>query len=258
MVSLGPISTKRYCSYRCPFCYVESTNFVKYINWPVANTLRWARDNKEHFDIIYVSGDTESFAAPRTEDGLTLLEGLGELDVDLLFTTRFVFQSSEHWERLAGVAALVRSHKKLPISCVSICQFTVPELEPKPIAPPEFRADQLTRLLEAGWIPVLSMRPIFPSVPSSDFEHLLRSVAPNTKNALIAPYYFDPSSPQLSPMQPGRDIGVLSFDIGSYSGWQEIRPSEEVVDKIMAISKDLGIAVYWNSRDLYVTLRQES
>src|SRR6266851_8645144 len=90
MVSLGPLSPKKYCTYSCPFCYVQS-DFLSYTSMDISEIVDWLKTCQRPFDIIYVSGDTDSFAPPRTDGGIELLEALCEFGVDLLFTTRAVF-----------------------------------------------------------------------------------------------------------------------------------------------------------------------
>ena len=92
MVSLGPLNPRRYCTYRCPFCYVNG-EFDRYANLGPEGVLVWLEDRRDQFNIVYVSGDTDSFAPPRTDEGLALLSQLTSLDVDILFTTRYAFQA---------------------------------------------------------------------------------------------------------------------------------------------------------------------
>src|SRR5258706_9777095 len=110
MVSLGPLSPKKYCTYSCPFCYVR-TDFLSYASMSIPEIISWLRNCQQPFDIIYVSGDTDSFAPPRTSRGIELLEELCEFNVDLLFTTRFVF-APEHLERLFQIRKHLTNKKK--------------------------------------------------------------------------------------------------------------------------------------------------
>jgi len=163
MVSLGPVAATRHCSFRCPFCYVREPAFVRYKSWPVEADLEWVRTNLSQINVIYVSGDTDSFAPPRTGAGLSLLGALADLGRDLLFTTRHVFVRSEEWHELKGIAERVRSVGRNPIACVSVCQLSRPDLEPRPIAQPAVRIEQLGKLNAVGWTSVLAMRPIMPA-----------------------------------------------------------------------------------------------
>src|ERR1039457_1658314 len=93
MLSLGPLSEKKYCTFSCPFCYVHA-GFDKYPNLSVREISDWVSKSSNAYDIIYISGDTDSFAPPRTQKGLELLMELTKFKVDLLFTTRYVFEDS--------------------------------------------------------------------------------------------------------------------------------------------------------------------
>src|SRR6185436_14243115 len=87
MVSLGPLHQTKFCTYSCPFCYVH-TDFKSYASMEVEEIRTWLAGITEPFDIIYVSGDTDSFGPPRANQGIELLKALSQFDADLLFTTR--------------------------------------------------------------------------------------------------------------------------------------------------------------------------
>lgn len=245
MVSLGPVSPKRHCPFRCPFCYVESPAFVKYDALSVADVVAWVEGRLSDVRVIYVSGDTDSFAPPRTAQGLSLLEALAELDRDLLFTTRYVFDSDDDWKRLTSIAARVRKAHRTPIACVSVCQTSQSRFEPPPIRPSRERIQQLGRLGVSGWSPVLAMRPILPEVPATDFKEILTLATPHTRYALTADYYFDPDSPQWRPANyTATQEGRLYFDIGTYANWQRITPSEDVMAVIRETAAQLGIQLF--------------
>ena len=171
MVSLGPLSPKRYCTYDCPFCYVNS-GFQPYASLSIPEIVAWLRAASEPFDIIYVSGDTDSFAPPRTAQGVALIEALSEFDVDLLFTTRAIIPD-EGLVTLRAVQQKLASKNRMLIGCVSVAQWTVPHLEPKPIPPSMKRLEQLRRFKELGLVSVLAMRPFLPNVPHSDYITIL-------------------------------------------------------------------------------------
>src|SRR5205809_334951 len=94
MVSLGPLSPKKYCTFSCPFCYVQS-DFLSYASLSISEIVRWLRTQRNQFDIVYVSGDTDSFAPPRTDQGIDLLWAITQFDVDILFTTRALLSSQQ-------------------------------------------------------------------------------------------------------------------------------------------------------------------
>lgn len=174
MVSLGPLSDRKYCTYSCPFCYVHS-GFAKYARMSANEIIAWASaQDRSTYDIVYVSGDTDSFAAPRTNEGLRLLEALSQLNVDLLFTTRTVFDESQ-MAVLAAIAQAQRESGHLLFGCVSIAQWRQPDLEPRPIPAVTMRMAQLARFKERGLVAVLAMRPFLPPqiVSTDEYQAIL-------------------------------------------------------------------------------------
>jgi hypothetical protein len=125
-------------------------------------------ERREQYDIVYVSGDTDSFAQPRTNEGLDLLEALLHLNVDVLFTTRYVFTEQE-LERLRAISIHYRALRLLLIGCVSISQMHHPELEPPPIKGYQQRVDLLRKMQAIGIVTALTIRPFIPSVPASEY-----------------------------------------------------------------------------------------
>lgn len=170
MVSLGPISNSRYCPYQCRFCYVQGP-FPKYASATVDEIIRWLDARRDQYDIVYISGDTDSFAQPRTDEGLDLIEALLRLKVDVLFTTRYVFGDSE-LERLRHITTRYREEGLLVIGCVSISQLHHPELEPPPIKGPYCRVQLLHQLQTRGIVTALTIRPFIPSLPASEYAEI--------------------------------------------------------------------------------------
>lgn len=171
MISLGPLSPKKYCTYSCPFCYVHS-GFLKYKSWDIHSIKQWLHAHKDAYDIIYVSGDTDSFAKPRTELGLQLLESLVAFDVDVLFTTRHVFHTA-HLRRIRKLSEALAKKGNTLFGCVSVAQLNHGYLEPKPIRPPLERIEQLRRFKEAGLCTILAMRPFLPVVPKEEYREII-------------------------------------------------------------------------------------
>jgi hypothetical protein len=167
MVSLGPVSNTNYCSYRCRFCYVQGP-FPRYASATVSEIALWLADRREQYDIVYISGDTDSFAAPRTREALDLLEALLHLNVDVLFTTRYVFEAME-LQRLGNITRQYQAQGLLLIGCISISQLYHEQLEPSPIKSPYRRAQLLGELRELGIITALTIRPFIPSIPASEY-----------------------------------------------------------------------------------------
>lgn len=170
MVSLGPVSNSRYCPYQCRFCYVQGP-FPKYASATVDEIVRWLDARRDQYDIVYISGDTDSFAPPRTDEGLDLIEALLHLKVDVLFTTRHVF-SDQELERLRRITTCYRTEGLLLIGCISISQLHHPELEPPPIKSPYCRAQLLHQLQTRGIVTALTIRPFIPSLPASEYAEI--------------------------------------------------------------------------------------
>lgn len=189
MVSLGPLSKKKYCTYSCPFCYVDA-GFLSYATMTIEETVEWLESHKDKFDIIYVSGDTDSFAPPRMEEGIELLEALSKFDVDLLFTTRAVLKEP-YLLRLRALKERLSEHGKLLFGCVSIAQLHHSYLEPKPIAPPQERIEQLTTFKHLGLISVHAMRPFLPVVPIEEYLELVDLVKDKVDIILGEVWYAD-------------------------------------------------------------------
>lgn len=253
MISLGPVSSKRHCSFKCPFCYVKSDEFNRYEGWTIEKIISWLEDNLDDIDIIYISADTDSFAKPRTSDGLLLLQGISKLKRDVLFTTRYVFTENE-LKVLRSIADTIRRSNKLSIACVSICQMNSNYLEPFPIDPPLTRIELLGDLKKNGWIPILAMRPILPQVQSSDYDIILTLSAKYISNCLISSYYYDPNSPQLDALLPGKQIGNLFFNTKESNKWMVIEPSNEVMESIVKSAERNNIKLFTSSNDMYKSI----
>lgn len=190
MVSLGALNKKRHCTYSCPFCYVQS-DFLSYPNFSISEIIEWlSKSSNDPFDIVYLSGDTDSFAPPRTNQALQLLEELQTIGKDVLFTTRMVLDNSS----LNKLGNLVEGYRKQSLKvygCVSVAQKSVPILEPAPISPPIDRIMQLQRFKDLGLITILAIRPFIPIVPLSDYKWILEESYKSVHAVLGENWYFD-------------------------------------------------------------------
>jgi DNA repair photolyase len=174
MVSLGPLNDKVHCPYSCAFCYVQD-EFVSYAKLDVDEIISFLKHKKNDYNIIYVSGDTDSFAPPRTERGLDLLHKITmEIDSDLLFTTRTIF-SDENYEKIKKVIEMQKSKNRELYACVSITRFSpsTDYLEPHPIPTPSERIGVLRHLKELDATTVLAMRPFLPVVKLQDYLDII-------------------------------------------------------------------------------------
>lgn len=208
MVSLGALTNTQHCTYSCPFCYVQA-GFLAYPRLSVDEIVSWVSDQPSgSYDIIYVSGDTDSFAPPRTDRGIELMERLAPLGKDILFTTRMVLPQTA-LDRLAGIQAACSELGTRLYGCVSITQRSVPHIEPRPISDPRLRVAQLYRFRELGLATILAMRPFLPVVPLSDYEWILEQASPAVHAVLGEEWYADVSGQLESRVLGG---GVLHDD----------------------------------------------
>lgn len=174
MVSLGPLNDRSHCPYRCAFCYVQD-GFVSYANLNLEEILEFLIVHRDKYNIVYVSGDTDSFAPPRTMQGLELLYKIAiEIDCDLLFTTRAKF-SEEHYKLLRSICAEQERTGNMLYACVSISRLfdETAYLEPKPIPTPIERIEVLKQLKIIGATTVLAIRPFLPVVSVQDYLEII-------------------------------------------------------------------------------------
>ncbi|MBD5532938.1 MAG: hypothetical protein HDQ98_12220 [Lachnospiraceae bacterium] len=189
MVSLGPLNETQYCTYMCPFCYVQA-GFLSYRNLSIPQILNWLEKHKTEFDIIYISGDTDSFAPPRTKVALELLETLLQLRKDVLFTTRAVL-GEEDMNKLSDIAKKYNEEKLMLFGCVSITSWTTKGIEPANVPLPEKRVEELRKFKDMGIIPILAMRPFIPIVPISDYQLILEKTLGLVEVVLGESWYVD-------------------------------------------------------------------
>lgn len=172
MVSLGPLTDNVYCTYKCRFCYVNGP-YRKYARRTNEEIFTWLRDKRKNYGIIYISGDTDSFAPPRTAEALDLLDRLLALQVDVLFTTRYVFSPQER-KILQSIIGRYACDGRLLVPCISISQLSHPELEPSPIPSPAERFDQLQWFHEIGANAILTVRPFIPYIDGEEYAEIVR------------------------------------------------------------------------------------
>lgn len=174
MISLGPLTKFKYCPYNCAFCYVKS-GFNKYPNFNINEIISYLKSNRKKYNIIYISGDTDSFAPPRTNKAIELLEKISKnIDVDITFTTRAVFKN-EDIEKLKNISDYMKTkHHKL-IASISISRlYSSQFIEPKPIPEPESRIELLKKLKENGLYTMLAVRPFLPIIDSNEYIEIIK------------------------------------------------------------------------------------
>ena len=172
MVSLGPVSSRNYCAYSCPFCYVHY-EYMSYQRKSNDEIIEWLKEHRREYDIVYISGDTDSFyGAPRQRRAVSLIRRMLELDVDIMITTRAIIEDC-YLSEIKEVIDSLREKDLNFYGCVSITQFSMPHVEPKPIPSVERRIEQLRKFKELGMVTVLAMRPFLPVVPIGDYKEIL-------------------------------------------------------------------------------------
>lgn len=260
MLSLGPLSDNKKCSYSCPFCYVGYGDFYSYESMSIQEIISWVRNQKDAFDIIYVSGDTDSFAPPRTENALQLLDALTEFGVDLLFTTRYVFNDKQ-LDALSVVNAKQKKNNKLLVGCVSISQLNNPQLEPEPIPLVEDRICQLYRFKQIGVSAVLAMRPLLPTVPKKDYLRIIDLAKNNVDLILCSDWFTDLNGEIESKVLLGNENNFFErievMDFYSCSDTWKIYEDYDLKKVIEKHCIDSGLAFFVRSQPAIQWLREK-
>ena len=191
MVSLGPLHSVKHCPYSCGFCYVQD-DFNSYASLPEDKIIEFLEENKALYKIIYISGDTDSFAPPRTSRGLNLLLRISNnFNCDILFTTRTTF-NEEQIELIKKVVKNKKKKGKKLYACISITRYSenLSYLEPNPIPSPDERIETLKHLHSTGAVTILAMRPFLPVVPIKDYLKILEKSKSFIDIALGEHFYF--------------------------------------------------------------------
>lgn len=191
MVSLGPLAPGAYCPYKCAFCYVQD-EFMSYAQLELQQIVNFLIANREKYNIIYISGDTDSFAPPRTRKAVDLLKMITEnVHCDITFSTRSVF-SDEIYNELGQI---IENHKKsgyLFIAGSSITRYSdkTAYLEPPPIPTPDERIQHIIKMKQLGAVTMLGLRPFLPVVDKEDYITILDKLYPFLDIALGECFYF--------------------------------------------------------------------
>lgn len=245
MISLGPLSARKYCTYSCPFCYVKE-DFQRYMPAAPEAIVRWLSERRGQFNVVYVSGDTDSFSPPRTDLGIELLQQLAVIDVDILFTTRFAF-APEHLPALTAVADSQNARGRLFVGCSSILAMNRQELEPRPIPSAAERLTSLVLLSESGATPVLALRPLLPDLTPEDITELVGNLPSCVRHVVTGPYYAP------NPQHTDQETTLLSFDIGKSRAFVHENPSG--IATLERLTADSGVELHHGSAHLIEALR---
>lgn len=189
MISLGPLTDTKYCPYSCAFCYVKS-GFMKYRKLEIKDIIEFLKKNKEKYNIVYISGDTDSFAPPRTEKAIELLEEISKnIDTDITFTTRTIF-SEENLKKLKYINEYMKNKNCKLIASISISRlYSASYIEPYPIPSPEERIEMLKRLKENGLHTILATRPFLPIITSDEYIEIIKK-SQNYVDAVIGEIWY--------------------------------------------------------------------
>lgn len=257
MVSLGPLRPKKYCTYSCPFCYVHA-DFTSYGSLPTPKIIEWLCSQKSaDFNIVCVSGDTDSFSPPRTTEGLDLLEHLLVLKKDIIFTTRMVF-TNDQLSRLESISERAARMGNYVMGCVSIAQLMQPHLEPTPIPSPALRLEQLAAFRARGIVSILAMRPFLPVVPLKEYKRLL-SLAVEKADVVLGEVWYADQAGLLENQVMGTKLQQFShkkMDFDSNQSVWRIYEANDVREMCEQWSQSTGIPFYMRSRPAIEWIRQ--
>jgi DNA repair photolyase len=251
MVSLGPLSPKRYCTYQCAFCYVQK-GYKSYGSMSPKEIVDYLRSSQESFDIVYVSGDTDSFAAPRTDLGIYLLESLIELEVDLMFTTRTKFESKQI-ERIGKIAEYQNKSNRLLFGCISIPRLdSASHLESNNTPSPRERVETLRALKEHGLVSVLTLRPFLPIIPINEYINIITLSQSFTDIVLGEVWYVDLDGMIEKQVFQGPTPEDITFkihrmDFDENQGLWKVWEGREVQESIESYCRNIGKPFFMRS-----------
>ena len=250
MISLGPLNKIKYCPYNCAFCYVKS-GFEKYSNLETDEIISYLIENKGKYNIVYISGDTDSFAPPRTDKALKLLEEISKiLDVDITFTTRTLF-SDDDIKRLKNISNSMKLKKHKLIASISISRlYSSSFIEPLPIPEPEKRIELLKKLKENGLYTMVATRPFLPIIDSGEYIEIIKRCKDFVDVVLGEVWYADESLIKAV----CKDIDVskipfiekeMDFDIGNKT-WKCFE-AKNIIEDVSKYCNDNNIKFYMRS-----------
>lgn len=191
MISLGPLNENTYCPYRCAFCYVQD-EFSSYACLEIAEIIAFLKKNYNEYNIVYVSGDTDSFAPPRTQKGIDLLNAIIDaIDCDLEFSSRSIF-SDEEYKQFGFLINKQKAKGYKFYAGVSITRYSneTQYIEPYPIPSPSERINHIKKMKKLGAITMLGLRPFLPVVDINDYIIVLDALYPYLDIALGECFYF--------------------------------------------------------------------
>ncbi|MBV9068501.1 MAG: radical SAM protein [Acidobacteria bacterium] len=252
------MASTKYCTYSCPFCYVNA-DFLSYASMTIDEIVSWLSTVEAPFDIIYVSGDTDSFAPPRADQGIALLNALSQFDRDILFTTRAVL-SDKQLAQLATLCADLKGKGKLLIGCVSVAQLTHPHLEPPPVPDALLRLRQLHAFHAAGLASILAMRPFLPIVANSEYFDIVDKAVGGADIVLGEVWYADQAGVLergvfRGDTPPGIEFSQHTMDFDANDALWKVYEPTDVIAAVAEYCGRQGLPFFMRSRPAIDWLR---
>lgn len=259
MISLGPLSDKKYCPYSCAFCYVKS-DFMKYMKLEIEDIIKFLKKNKEKYNIVYISGDTDSFAPPRTDKAIELIKMISEcMDVDITFTTRTTF-NKDRLKKLKNINDYMKNKNHKLIVSISISRlYSANYLEPSPIPSPEERIETLKKLKENGLYTILATRPFLPIITSDEYIEIIKRSKNYVDAVLGETWYADEKI--INDVCKDFDIKRVQFvektmDFDNNDKVWKCYEAKETVEKVTQFCKENEIHFYMRSNPAIEYIRK--
>lgn len=250
MVSLGPLTDKKYCPYNCAFCYVKS-GFMKYMKLEIDEIIEFLNKNKEKYDIVYISGDTDSFAPPRTSKAIELIKRISEtIDVDITFTTRTIFDE-DNLKSLKVISDYMKDKDHKLIASISISRLSSANyIEPSPIPTPEDRIEMLKKLKENKLYTILATRPFLPIINSEEYIEIIRKSKDYIDVVLGETWYADEKL--IKDVCKDIDISKIEFidkvmDFDDNGKMWKCYEAKETVERVTKYCKENNIPFFMRS-----------
>lgn len=260
MVSLGPLAENRYCPYDCAFCYVKS-GFMKYAKMEIEDIIDFLKTNKGKYDIVYISGDTDSFAPPRTDKAIELVKRISKcIDVDIMFTTRTIF-NKESLKTLKDINNYMKAKKQRLIASISISRlFSANHIEPYPIPSPEERIEMIKKLKENGLYTILATRPFLPIISADEYIKIIEKSKNYIDVVLGEIWYADEKL--IRDVCKEFDVTKINFveknmDFDDNEKIWKCYEAKETVKKVTKYCKENGIPFYMRSQPAIEYIRKK-
>lgn len=258
MISLGPLTDKKYCPYSCAFCYVKS-GFTRYLRLEIDDIIEFLKKNKEKYDIVYISGDTDSFAPPRTDKAIELIKEVSEnIDVDITFTTRTTF-NEDSLKKLKNINDYMKNKNNKLIASISISRlYSASYIEPYPIPSPEERIEMLKKLKGNGLYTMLATRPFLPIISAEEYVEIIKK-AKNYIDAVLGEIWYADDK-LISDVCRDFDIKGIQFvektmDFDNNNKLWKCYEAKETSQKVNQFCKENRIPFYMRSKSAIEYIR---